>query len=258
MLEIRDLCCGYHGDAVVSNLSFSAQNGEIVCILGANGVGKTTLYRTILNILPALGGQVLIGGQDAKSMPREALAKRIAYVPQSHKTVHPYSVLDVITMGRTAHLALFRTPGRADEIKACQAMDALRIRHLAEKPFSEISGGERQLCYIARALTQDADILVMDEPTANLDLGRQAMILRRIHDLSRIGKTVLYSTHAPGDAFQCGHTVVALLGGSRYRSGRPKEVLTEALLREMYGVDVDIHTVATRHGSKEVCLPHAG
>lgn len=258
MLEIRDLCCGYHGSAVLSDINFTAKKGEIVCILGANGVGKTTLYRTILNILPPISGQVLIGGQDAKSMPRDTLAKRIAYVPQSHKTVHPYSVLDVITMGRTAHLALFRTPGKAEEQKALNAMGELRIRHLAGKPFSEISGGERQLCYIARALTQNADILVMDEPTANLDLGRQALILRRIRELSDMGKTVLYSTHAPDDAFQCGHTVVALLGGSRCRTGYPKDVLTEALLREMYGVDVDIYTVATRHGAKEVCLPHAG
>ena len=258
MLELRNVCCGYQNTTILSNISFSVKKGEIVCVLGANGVGKTTLYRTLLNILPPVAGSVLLGGTDIRSMGRETLARRIAYVPQAHTALHPYAVLDVVTMGRTAHLSLFRAPAKAEEAMAYSALEALQISHLAQRPLAEISGGERQLVYIARALAQNADILLMDEPTANLDIGRQAMILARIHALSRMGKAVLFSTHAPADAFQCGHTVVSLLGGSRYCAGSPRDVLTEALLREMYGVEVDIRSVATRTGSTSVCLPYAG
>lgn len=258
MLCLEGLSCGYHGKEVLESLSISVAKGEIVCVLGANGVGKSTLYRTLLNILPPIDGRITLDGQDIRLMRRDLLARRIAYVPQSHRSAHPYTVLDVVTMGRTAHLSLFRSPSKPEETLAWDALHLLGIQHLARRRFSEISGGEQQLCYIARALAQNADILLMDEPTANLDLGRQAMILSRIRALSAMGKAVVYSTHAPDDAFSCGHTVVSLLGGKRYCTGCPEDTLTEALLLEMYGVNVDIRSIATRYGSAHVCLPFVG
>lgn len=258
MLALQNVSCGYRNGTVLEGIGFSVEKGEIVCVLGANGIGKTTLYRTMLGILPPLAGSIAIDGRDIRRMGRETLAKHIAYVPQSHAAAHPYSVLDTVTMGRTAHLSLFRSPAKAEEAMAWEALETLQISHLAQRPLSEISGGERQLTYIARALAQDADILLMDEPTANLDLGRQAMILSRIRALSRMGKAVIYSTHAPADAFQCGHKVIALLGGRRFSAGSPEGVLTESLLKQMYGVEVDIRSVATRTGSTSVCLPYAG
>lgn len=258
MLTLQNVSCGYHGKAILQSLNLTIKKGEIVCLLGANVVGKTTLYRTLMQILPPIAGTMLLDGQDMQELSRASLAKRLAYVPQSHKEVHPYSVIDVVTMGRTAHLSLFRSPSKAEEEHAWNALCTFKIQHLGHRMFSEISGGERQLVYIARAMAQNTDILLMDEPTANLDLGRRALILETIHTISHMGKSVIYSTHSPADAFTCCDTVVSLLGGCRYTTGQPADILTEALLYEMYGVSVDICTVPTRFGNAQVCLPFVG
>src|SRR5690606_29312688 len=141
------------------------------CLLGPNGGGKTTLFRTLLGLLPAQGGQVLLGGEDIARLPRREVARRIAYVPQVHTGYFPFSVRDVVRMGRTAHPAALARPAPRDYEAAERARAHFGLTHLAASPYTQISGGERQLTLLARALAQEAPLIVRDEPTASLDFG---------------------------------------------------------------------------------------
>ncbi len=167
-LEARDLSIGYRGHLVGSDISLSLGPGEVLCLLGPNGAGKTTLFRTLLGLQPALGGSVLIDGAPLAALRPAEIARRLAYVPQAHVTEFSYSVLDVVLMGRTARLKPFSSPGAADERLAREKLAGLGIADLAAQDYTRVSGGQRQLALIARALAQEAPILVLDEPTASL------------------------------------------------------------------------------------------
>ena len=193
MLEINKAVFGYTGKnkrkTVLENVSFSLDKGELLCILGANGVGKTTMYRTILGFLPLLEGELLVDGRDIRQIPREQLAKHIAYVPQYHTPPFAYSVYDVVLMGRGTHISRFSSPGRKDELIALEMLERMGISHLRDDVYTEISGGERQLVLIARALAQQTEYILMDEPAAPARRDKESderRDRRRIHDsLSR-------------------------------------------------------------------------
>jgi iron complex transport system ATP-binding protein len=255
-LEAHDLAFGYRGHPVGRNASLALGAGEIVCLLGPNGGGKTTLFRTLLGLLPAQGGQVLLDGADLRTLPRREVAKRIGYVPQAHTGYFPFTVRDVVLMGRTAHLAPFSGPSRRDRELADEAIEHLGLGRLAGAVYTRISGGERQLALIARALAQAAPLLVMDEPTASLDFGNQVRVLAQIAALARAGIGVLLSTHDPDQAFQCADRVALLRGGELVADGRPDDVLTPESLRALYGVEVRVVDAALPDGTRRrVCLP---
>ena len=172
------------------------------------------------------------------------MAKRIAYVPQAHIGYFPFTVRDVVLMGRTAHLAAFAGPSRRDRELAEQALARLGLSRLADSVYTQISGGERQLTLIARALAQAAPLLVMDEPTASLDFGNQVRVLEQVTALARSGIGVLLSTHDPDQAFQCADRVALLRGGELIAQGAPEAVLTREHLRELYGVEVEVTEVS--------------
>src|SRR5690606_38071517 len=157
-LEASRLDIGYPGYPVAGGIDVSVAGGEVLCLLGPNGSGKTTLFKTLLGLLPARGGEVRLDGRVLSSLSRSEVARRIAYVPQAHTAHFPYRVLDMVLMGRTAHLGLFATPGQQDRRRAAEALDALGIAELANAEYTRISGGQRQLALIARALAQDAPI----------------------------------------------------------------------------------------------------
>ena len=251
MLEARALGYGYPGRPVGRGLDLGLDAGEVLCVLGPNGGGKTTLFRTLLGLLPAQAGSVLLEGHALEGMPRGEVARRAGYVPQGHAAQFAFTVREAVLMGRTAHISLFAAPGAADREAADRAIAALGIESLAERVVTELSGGERQLAVIARALAQGARALVLDEPTASLDFGNQVRVLRQIARLAAEGYAVVFSTHDPGQAFLAASRVLLLAQGGALRQGTPDEVITGENLRAVYGVEV---RVATVDGAR-ACLP---
>ena len=255
-LEAQALAFGYRGHPVGRDVSLSLAAGEIMCLLGPNGSGKTTLFKTLLGLLPAQGGQVLMDGIALGARKREEIARMVSYVPQAHAAFFPFTVREVVLMGRTAHLGVFSSPSRRDREAAQSAIDRMRLTHLADSIYTRISGGERQLTLIARALAQEAKIVVMDEPTANLDFGNQVRVLERVIGLAREGMGVLLSTHDPDHAFLCADRVVLLQAGTVLGMGAPDSVLTEDALQALYGVTVRITEVDDGAlGRRRVCVP---
>lgn len=247
MLTLQDAVLGYRGKkkekVVLNGLSFSLEPGELLCILGANGVGKTTMYRTVLGFLPILGGSIQIDGRDIQSFSRSELAKKIAYVPQYHTPPFPYSVFDVVLMGRSAHLQQFSTPGKEDEKIALKMLERMGILYLKDEIYTEISGGERQLALIARALAQQTSYILMDEPASNLDYGNQMRMLQTIRELTKENIGVCFTSHYPEHAFLTDASVLAIEGKEQSEKGSAEEIITEDLLKRMYGLDAEIQRV---------------
>jgi iron complex transport system ATP-binding protein len=252
-LTVESLDFGYHGRAVGRGVSFAVAPGEVLCWLGPNGGGKTTLFRTLLGLLPALAGHVRVDGMELSRWTRRTIAQRIAYVPQAHTSFFPFGVRDIVLMGRTAHLGLFAVPGARDIAAADAALARLGIAHLAERIYTEISGGERQLALIARALAQAPRLLVMDEPTASLDFGNQVRVLEQIRDLAASGIAVLLSTHDPDHAFLAADRVALLHDGGLFALGTPEETVTPATLRQLYGIEVAVSLMPELN--RRVCVP---
>lgn len=256
MLEARGLAIGYGGTEVGSDIDLSVRAGDILCLLGPNGCGKTTLFRTLLGLIPALGGVLTLGGARLDRMPRAAVARQIGYVPQAHAPPFPFEVEEVVLMGRTARLGRFSQPGRADRMAAHRALDRLGIADLARADYSRLSGGQRQLVLIARALAQEAPLIVMDEPTASLDFGNQFHVLAEIasivRDAHHTGRGVILSTHDPDQAFALDADVALMKGGRVLHRGPTAETLTDESLSAVYGVPITVErTTSGRH----VCMP---
>ncbi len=256
MLSIENASCGYGARTVLSNVSLQAERGQVLCLLGPNGVGKTTLFKTILGLLRLRDGDIRIDGVSVRTMSFKVKAKHMGYVPQVHDPPFPFKVSEVVLMGRTAHLGALASPGREDMRLADQVIDSLGIADLRDRIYTELSGGERQLVLIARALAQQPQILVMDEPTSNLDFGNQIRVLKRINDLAERGLTIIMTTHFPNHAFLCSTQVALLKKSGVMLLGECAQVVTEANLREIYGIDVKITGVQDGNGRTiQACIP---
>ncbi|MCJ2071533.1 ABC transporter ATP-binding protein [Methylobacterium sp. J-030] len=238
LLQVEDLAYGYAGRTVGSGVAFGLSAGEVLCLLGPNGGGKTTLLKTLLGLLPARAGKIRLDGSDLSRLSRTRIARVMAAVPQAHAAYFPFTVRDMVMMGRASRLGTFAAPGPSDHAAAERALATLGIGHLAGAVYTEISGGERQLALIARALSGEPRLLVMDEPTASLDFGNQARVLGQIRRLALANIAVLFSTHDPGHALLCADRVMALHAGRLVADGPSTETVTPALLRLIYGIDV--------------------
>jgi iron complex transport system ATP-binding protein len=233
-ISVENVSAGYRGKAVISDISLEVTSGEVFCLLGANGSGKTTLFKTILGLLPTISGRVCVDGENISHWPRQRLAKTLGYVPQAHTPPFAYCVRDVVLMARSVYAGPFASPGKRDIAIADEALDRLSILRLANEHYTELSGGERQLVLIARALAQQARILVLDEPTSNLDFGNQMRVLRHVKELADSGLGLLITTHFPNFAFLCASRVALMKKGRILAMDCPEKTLTQALLEEAY------------------------
>ncbi len=243
------------GKPVFSGLDLAAVPGEVFSILGPNGAGKSTLLACLAGLRPVSAGKILLAGRDLTSYPRAEAARIMAFAPQAHQAVFAFTALDVVLMGRAPHLGLFASPGRKDRDIAHEALAAMGVDHLADTPYTETSGGQRQLILFARILAQKPRILLLDEPTSHLDFGNQIQTLVLIRKLADQGMAVIMTTHFPGHAFFADGRAAILSGGRFTATGRPREALTEKALSAAYGVAVRLADVP---GCGRICAPLTG
>ena len=254
-LQVDNLIFGYGEKIVGAGVSFALEAGEVLCLLGPNGAGKTTLFKTILKLVAPLGGVISADGETIGKWSRRRLARLFGYVPQAQLGFFPFTIREVVLMGRTAHIGVFTTPSSRDAEVAERMLYLLGIGHLADRTYTEVSGGERQLTLIARALAQEPKVLVMDEPTASLDFGNQIRVLSEIKTLASHGIAVILSTHDPDQAFLCAQRVAILHQGRLAHIGPPEDVITPSILRAVYGVEVEIVQLDRPGEERRICLP---
>ena len=252
LLRVERAGFSYQGRKVLDEINLSFAKGGVVSLLGPNGSGKTTLLKVMLGLLQPKTGLVLFEGRSLKTMPRRDFARRVAYVPQVHRESFAYTVEDVVLMGRMPYLSFFSAYSSADREIAAAAMQRLDILHLKDRPYTEISGGERQLALIGRALTQGADVFIMDEPVNGLDYGNQMRLLNGIKGLAREGLTFVMTTHFPVHALMTADRVILMKDGAIVADGLPDETITRQAIFELYRIDVD---VVPMNGSGRVCVP---
>lgn len=243
MLEVKNLSYSYGNRRILNDVSLMAENGEFVSVLGSNGVGKSTLFKCILGILPGYSGTVAIDGTDTREMSVRGIAQKIAYIPQMSASAFNYSVEDIVLMGTTAGLNNLRSPGKEEKRRAEEAMERMGIIALRQRCFHHLSGGEKQLVVIARALAQQAGILLLDEPGSALDFGNQMRILHEAKSLAGDGYLVIQSTHDPEKAYMFSDRMLALKDGAVFAQGAPRDVLTAGTIRALYGVDTKLTSI---------------
>lgn len=236
-VEIHELVYGYRGTPINQAFTAHLEGGAIYALLGANGVGKSTLLRTLLGLLPPISGGVWSAGQRLGSLDDRQRAKVMSYVPQAHATGFGYTVLDMVLMATSANRPAFSAPSASDVANAIGALRMTGADGLTEKYFDELSGGQRQLVLIARALHQGAHLILLDEPCSHLDFGNQQRVLSLMKALSHRGHGVIFTTHDPRHAEQIAHKVIMLHLNGALELSDPDSCLSPASLSRLYGLE---------------------
>jgi len=239
---------GHHQQSdVLTDIGMTLRAGEVVSLLGANGSGKSTLLRLLLGFLAPATGRMQLLGRDYNSWRRVELAKVMAYVPQSQQVPFPYRVWDLVAMGRVAQRGIYQAYRSEDRESVNQVLERLGIRHLSERVYNELSGGQQQLCLIARALVQQPQILLLDEPVTGLDYGNQWRLLSLIRQLADSGMAVIKTSHYPDHVVGISDRVLVLKQGRIQVQGKPQDVITARTLHDIYQLQVDVmHTADGR------------
>jgi iron complex transport system ATP-binding protein len=257
VVEVRGAGFGYGEHSVFRALDLDVHRGEVLTVLGPNGCGKSTLLRCIGGALTLDAGSVRISGADLASLDPAARARKIGFLFQDHAPSFPFTVLDVAVMGRTPHLSFFGTPSSQDVELAIDALGQVGISHLKDRPYTELSGGERQLVLLSRTLVQQPEILLLDEPTSHLDFRNQVRCLRAVGRLAAQGVTMIMTTHDPNHAFLFPGRALLMSPGAAPVAGPAEEIVTGAALSAAYGIPIEVLTVPRRTSSGELrfCTP---
>ena len=253
-LAVRDVHFAYGDKNVLRNVSFAVSRGSICGLFGPNGSGKTTLFRCCLGLLAPLRGEILVGGEPATAMGIAQLAKRIAYVPQEHKYGFPFLVREIVAMGRTPHMNGFFRLSHGDMHKVDEALELVGITDLADEPCTALSGGQRQLASLARALAQEAPLMLLDEPTSALDFSNQMAVWQTLRRITARGVTVLVCCHDPNHILWFCDEAAVLHQGRLVTAGPSREALTPEVLHTLYGPDLEVCAV----GGRPLVRPIAG
>jgi iron complex transport system ATP-binding protein len=253
ILDAHGLSFHYHNSRTIfKDVNFCVDKGEVFSILGINGAGKSTLLNCLSNLITPQEGKIFFDGKPVKEMSIQQVAKNIGYVPQQHNAVYSYTVLEFTVMGRTPHIGTFATPSENDYAIASGALERMGVSHLAEKAYTEISGGERQLVLIARVLTQQPKIIMLDEPTSHLDYGNQFRTVNLIREIASEGYGVIMTTHMPDHAIILNDKVGILDANGALTVGNAEEILTSERLSELYNLDIKTEYVDSAR--RTVCI----
>ena len=252
LFDVKNISFSYDGEEIFSDISFSIDGGDVLCILGPNGTGKTTLIKCLNGLHEINSGEILINGKNIKKLSFKEISKHIGYIPQSHVPSFPFKVLDVVVMGRAPYLNLTDSPKKEDIEIAVNSLKTLGIEDLKDKEYTNLSGGERQLVFLARVLCQQPDILILDEPTSHLDFGNQIKLLEIIDNLARSGLSIIMSSHFPDHAFLSSNKVAIMKNKKFIDFGSPEDVVTEDNLKKAYSIDVKLIEL---DNNRKVCVP---
>ncbi|MGB9902977.1 ABC transporter ATP-binding protein [Methanothrix sp.] len=254
-IMIDGVSLSYNGRSVLNNICMEIERGRVITLLGPNGCGKTTLLKVINGLLPPTSGRVYVDCRDTSSMKPGEMAKLMGHVPQAQRSTFPFTILDVVLTGRFSYISPLSKPGERDIEKAYRALEMVGALHIADRPYNQVSGGERQLAMIARALAQEPSFLLLDEPTSYLDFRNQIRILKTVRGFAESGlMTVVMSLHDPSHALMFSDRIVLMrkIDGdcsdmnNVVAMGEPVSVMTPENIRKAYGIDVEMLEIKGR------------
>lgn len=241
LMEVRNLSFAYpHGDRVLNDISLQIRRGALITLLGPNGAGKSTLLNCMMGFLKPQSGECLLAGRNIFDMSYREISRMAAYVVQDPTVMFSHTVREYVTMGRAPYLGMFQRPSAQDYKRTQNVLDSMGIRKLEYKNYSRLSGGERQLVNVCRAIVQDPQLILFDEPMSALDYGNQIRVLRMIKQLSQQGYSIIVTTHNPDHPFLLNGTVCVLSREGKLRCGSCDEIMTEDYLNEVYQAKLKI------------------